>query len=353
MNYLDYENYIQSLNEKEDNSFSDYPISATNNAKKAIEWKEKYGRDEVQGGTSVGWARAHQLANKENLSLSTVKRMAQFNRHRKNSEVAEEFKSTPWKDNGYVAWLLWGGTSGVNWAINKVKSLNKRLLESKASAEAKYLNKNIVPPEVFYLLCSMDTSPTYKYVEMLCKFYSQGSTIEEIHDVFSKAMPLLYKKILNLDVNSVKSLDELKVLIEEKSNYKSLSDIKKHAIDNALVVLDNERFKIVIPKTEEAAIYYGKGTPWCISYTDAPNQFNEYIYKWRLIIYIIIDKTRKPEDELSKVAVVIEAANAPGLYGRIMSTWNSKNEEVDFHDVVVNRLELDGNIFKYRRIAIQ
>jgi hypothetical protein len=30
--------------------------------------------DEVTAGTPVGWSRAHQLANKENLSISTIKR---------------------------------------------------------------------------------------------------------------------------------------------------------------------------------------------------------------------------------------------------------------------------------------
>ena len=51
--------------------------------------------------------------------------MASFNRHRKNAEVDPKFKDTPWKDRGYVAWLTWGGTSGVNWAIRKSNSFKK------------------------------------------------------------------------------------------------------------------------------------------------------------------------------------------------------------------------------------
>ena len=49
--------------------------------------------------------------------------MAAFNRHRKNATVDPKYKDTPWKDNGYVAWNLWGGTSGVNWAIKKMESI--------------------------------------------------------------------------------------------------------------------------------------------------------------------------------------------------------------------------------------
>ena len=107
-------------------TYTDYPESATNNAKKALAWKEKYGRGEVKGGTSVGWTRANQLAKGEALSRDVVARMAQFNRHRKNSKVDPKFKSTPWKDNGYVAWLIWGGTSGVDWAIKKMEQIRNK-----------------------------------------------------------------------------------------------------------------------------------------------------------------------------------------------------------------------------------
>lgn len=91
------------------------PQGAINNAKKVLEWKEKHG-DEVTGMTEVGWRRARQLASGGSVGAETVKKMAQFARHEKNSTVAAEFKSTPWKDKGYVAWLGWGGDTGINWA---------------------------------------------------------------------------------------------------------------------------------------------------------------------------------------------------------------------------------------------
>ena len=104
-------------------TYNNYPQSATNNAKRMIEWREKYGRDVVTAGTEVGWRRASQLANRENISLDVVKRMAQFNRHRENAKIDPKYKGEPWKDNGYVAWNLWGGTAGVDWAIREVNKL--------------------------------------------------------------------------------------------------------------------------------------------------------------------------------------------------------------------------------------
>ena len=100
------------------------PKGAQNAARRALRWKEKYG-DEVKGGTQVGWTRANQLASGQNLSRSTVGRMASFNRHRKNAVVDPKYKSTPWKDRGHVAWLLWGGNAGVNWAMKTMDRINK------------------------------------------------------------------------------------------------------------------------------------------------------------------------------------------------------------------------------------
>lgn len=97
------------------------PAGAAAAAKKALKWRDEHG-DEVKGGTRVGWTRSNQLAKRENISLDTVKRMASFNRHRKNSKISPEHKDEPWKDNGYIAWLIWGGDAGVDWAIETSKN---------------------------------------------------------------------------------------------------------------------------------------------------------------------------------------------------------------------------------------
>jgi cation transport regulator ChaB len=104
------------------------PAGARAAARRAIRWKEKYG-DEVKGGTQVGWTRAGQLARGENLSRSTVARMASFARHRQNATVDPKFKDTPWRDRGHVAWNLWGSDAGVDWAIRTMDRINKRQID--------------------------------------------------------------------------------------------------------------------------------------------------------------------------------------------------------------------------------
>lgn len=136
---LKFEDFI---NESKQETYDDYPKAATENAKKAIEWRDKYGRDVVKGGTKVGWARANQLANKEPLSRDVVSRMAQFNRHRKNSEVDPKYKSEPWLDKGKVAWMIWGGDEGVDWAIRKMEKIKKEKLNESNSHEIEEIRKN-------------------------------------------------------------------------------------------------------------------------------------------------------------------------------------------------------------------
>ena len=92
------------------------PAGAQSAAKKALQWiSEGHAGD---GFTSVGRTRAHQLANREELTLSTVKRMHSFfSRHRVDKQGKDWNKPSP----GKVAWYAWGGDAGASWAAGIVK----------------------------------------------------------------------------------------------------------------------------------------------------------------------------------------------------------------------------------------
>ena len=90
-------------------------------ARRGLRLREKFGR----GGTDVGVARAHQLAQRRGLSAEDVKAMhSYFARH----EVDKDGQSHDWGSDsdpsaGYIAWLLWGGEAGKAWAASKAKKL--------------------------------------------------------------------------------------------------------------------------------------------------------------------------------------------------------------------------------------
>jgi len=98
-------------------SYNDYPEAATNNAKRAREYKEKNGSD---CGTRVGWTRSAQLADRKKISRDTIARMASFKRH-------QQYKDVPYSEGcGGLMYDAWGGSSGINWAINKLKQIDKK-----------------------------------------------------------------------------------------------------------------------------------------------------------------------------------------------------------------------------------
>lgn len=158
----------KEMMKQEFQSYDDYPSSARGNACKAIKWKEEHG-EEVKGMTQVGWIRANQLCKGEKISEETIARMSGFQRHQKNSEVAPEYKDTPWKDKGYVAWLGWGGTTGINWAADKLKSIRNEMGFSVFSAEERMvvgpamvpdkmiIRRNEITGEVYYVYFTSDT----------------------------------------------------------------------------------------------------------------------------------------------------------------------------------------------------
>jgi len=103
------------------------PDGAAEEARQALDWIDEHGRDEADGATEEGLARARQIIeyveNGDPLTSTNdegtpfVVEIANFfNRHRENRDLAEEFEGEPWKDNGYLSWLLWGGDSGDEWA---------------------------------------------------------------------------------------------------------------------------------------------------------------------------------------------------------------------------------------------
>jgi len=110
----------QSLGEtfsQKEETYNDYPEAATNNAKRALKYKEENGSS---CGTPVGWTRARQLANRERISRDTIARMASFKRHQQNKDV-------PYDEGcGGIMWDAWGGDAGIEWAIRKLDQIDNK-----------------------------------------------------------------------------------------------------------------------------------------------------------------------------------------------------------------------------------
>lgn len=83
-------------------------------ARLGLQLRERFGR----GGTEVGVRRAEQLQAREAVSDDEIAAISSyFKRH----AVDKQAKAHEWGDRddpsaGYIAWLLWGGDAGEQWA---------------------------------------------------------------------------------------------------------------------------------------------------------------------------------------------------------------------------------------------
>ena len=98
-------------------SFSDYPESVSNNAKRGIELNESVNN---KCATQTGKVRAQQLAQGKPISLETIKRMYSY-----LSRAEEYYDENDTKACGTISYLLWGGKSALSWSRNKLRELGE------------------------------------------------------------------------------------------------------------------------------------------------------------------------------------------------------------------------------------
>jgi hypothetical protein len=163
-----------------EDSYTDYPKQASENAKAALRYAEEYGWKEC--GTPVGKARANQLANNEPISRDTIARMASFERHRENSnkELGDGC--------GRLMWLAWGGDAGVEWAARKLKQIDNTKLAFAIQSESEHIITGplMIPQQLIY-------RNSEQFGEHYVKFSVE--TIKQIAIKFSKKG---YQKNVNL-----------------------------------------------------------------------------------------------------------------------------------------------------------
>jgi hypothetical protein len=166
-------------------SYTDYPESAKNAAKRALDWAEKNGWGSC--GTPVGKARANQLAKGEPISEETISRMASFARHAQNKDV-------PYSEGcGGLMWDAWGGTAGIEWASNKLEELNKTNMSKQqfqADDEKRIVIGPAMIPDLKIFRKDVDGNPYYVFfsaetIKLIAEKYMRNKYLDnndEMHN---------------------------------------------------------------------------------------------------------------------------------------------------------------------------
>lgn len=96
----------------QEDSYSDYPQSAKDNAERGIRLNEEIGN---KCATQVGKVRATQIMKGEPLSRETIRRTYSY-----LSRAAEYYKPEDTEACGTISYLLWGGEPMLRWAESKM-----------------------------------------------------------------------------------------------------------------------------------------------------------------------------------------------------------------------------------------
>jgi len=106
--------------------YNNYPEAASNNARRALDHKEKNGSD---CGTSVGWARANQLANRETISHDTLIRTFSFLSRAKTYDQGKYFDEDQKEICGSIIYDAWGGDAMLRWAKSTIEKMEENKSE--------------------------------------------------------------------------------------------------------------------------------------------------------------------------------------------------------------------------------
>ncbi|MDA8718692.1 hypothetical protein N9M03_00670 [bacterium] len=123
-----------SLKRRRDAESFTPPASAVSAAKKGLAQRKKWGRgglspaEAKSQGIDSGVTRARKIASGK-VSKHDVRRMSAFNRHRKNNNPSKKMPDGG-PTAGTIAWNLWGGSAGVNWAKKKSAAMNAEDFET-------------------------------------------------------------------------------------------------------------------------------------------------------------------------------------------------------------------------------
>lgn len=123
-----------------------------------------------------------------------------------------------------------------------------------------------------------DPTKNKQYVQNLIKFYINGERIEDLKstavDYLTKFHKLKAKKQIpspRNDINRYANFGDFASVIDEYPDPEKAEKSKGEASE----VYKDANVRIIKPKNEEAACYYGQGTRWCTA-ADNNNMFNQY-----------------------------------------------------------------------------
>ena len=213
-----------------------------------------------------------------------------------------------------------------------------RLAEDKKSF---LLNKYPDQKELIDFLSQNDPSGLNKYLEyMLVQIVKRGRSKEDVVHMVNFFHDNV-KKLKNKDISAYKTIEDIEGALGEGGEKRTeIVSKRKQEIQefkqDTYEVLNNGKYFIVRPRTEESSRYFGKGTRWCTA-ASSQNMFDSY-NKRGSALYIIRkedlptdDPDYKVQASVKKDGGVHEIRNAPDndVSQRLDEIYNGEWEHLE------------------------
>lgn len=177
------------------------------------------------------------------------------------------------------------------------------LTKNKEIVEKELWIKNMM--EIFNQLDNVDPSENKQYLSWLINIFLAGNLpIEDIYKAKEElALFSKNKEKIPLEQRNINSYPDLQSLSEVVAQYSTGEDMsatekqKLIKLEGAEQVYDSPNWKIIIPKTQDAACLYGKSTKWCTA-SDEYNRFDYYNKQGPL--FILINKNISNDRDTNK-----------------------------------------------------
>ena len=174
-----------------------------------------------------------------------------------------------------------------------------------------------IPTEVWEPMVtgSAAIAPNQKYLEWLAKVWRASvSTPDKVEQ--QRIEGNVWTGTLNGLLTTIEEFDRVRPNLKKKDLYQykdrqevidSLGQYKKEKSRNvethkeSEVVYEDNRFKVVVPKSHTASCYYGAGTKWCTASKDSPSHFKNYDKEGKL--FYILDKQASTSNDFYKIAL--------------------------------------------------
>jgi len=183
----------------------------------------------------------------------------------------------------------------------------------------------LLPPS---LINENDFVLTYSYYKLLSDVFSfSNATIHDIKDFIKLFMK---KYITNVDVQQIKTWEEISNLVSIANIKHESKDFEKQIVN----VFEDEKWLIVRPLTYESSLKYGSSTRWCTAAKSSPEHF--FRYSESGMLFYCLNKING-----YKVAIF------KSLRERELSFWDSTDNRIDSMES-----ELDGYVYDLIRKEI-